>query len=74
MAINRGVTFYSPAARRLATNRWLCNQCRPAAEPDLISGRSIVYPETPERPNAIYVVEPGTAKLEPGWFWKWLTG
>jgi len=24
--------------------------------------------------NAIYVTEPGTASLERGWFWKWLTG
>ena len=32
------------------------------------------YPDHRKGENAIYVTEPGTASLESGWFWKWLTG
>jgi hypothetical protein len=32
------------------------------------------YPDHRKGENAIFVTEPGTARLEQGWFWKWLAG
>jgi 4-amino-4-deoxy-L-arabinose transferase-like glycosyltransferase len=32
------------------------------------------YPEHRKGENAIYVTEPGTARLEQEWYWKWLAG
>lgn len=68
-------TFYLPAARAaLNTQPLVC--CITSAQPDnqFYFWPEYYYPGHRKGENAIYVTEPGTARLEIGWFWKWLAG
>jgi 4-amino-4-deoxy-L-arabinose transferase-like glycosyltransferase len=68
-------TFYLPAARAALRTEPLV-YCITSDRPQnqLYFWPEYRYPEHRKGENAIYVVEPGTAKLEHGWFWKWLNG
>jgi 4-amino-4-deoxy-L-arabinose transferase-like glycosyltransferase len=68
-------TFYLPEARAaLNTQPLVC--CITSAQPDnqFYFWPEYYYPGHRKGENAIYVTEPGTARLETGWFWKWLAG
>jgi 4-amino-4-deoxy-L-arabinose transferase-like glycosyltransferase len=68
-------TFYLPEARTALRTQPLVYSIT-SAQPD---NQFYFWPEYRyaghrKGENAIYVTEPGTASLERGWFWKWLTG
>jgi len=71
-------TFYLPEARAALhtfdVSRSFTALLRHGRTTVFISGPSIVTPNIAKGENAIYVTEPGTARLESGWFWKWLAG
>jgi len=68
-------SFYLPEARATLRSKPLV-YCRASARPEnqLFFWPEYRYADRRKGENAIYVVEPGTARLEKGWVWKWLTG
>jgi hypothetical protein len=68
-------TFYLPEARTALHIQPLV-YCFTSARPDnqFYFWPEYSYVDHRKGENAIYVTEPGTAGLESGWFWKWLTG
>lgn len=69
-------TFYSPKARAALRTKEPLVYCitSPRPQNQLYFWPEYYYPDHRKGENAIYVVEPGTATLEHGWFWKWLNG
>jgi 4-amino-4-deoxy-L-arabinose transferase-like glycosyltransferase len=69
-------TFYSPKARAALRTKEPLVYCITSLRPQnqLYFWPEYYYPDHRKGENAIYVVEPGTAKLESGWLWKWLKG
>jgi hypothetical protein len=69
------LTFYLPEARAAPRTDPLV-YCQISAEPDnqFYFWPEYHYPGRRQGENAIYVTEPGTARLEQGWPWKWLSG
>jgi hypothetical protein len=69
------ISFYLPEARtNLATKPLV--YCRTSSRPEnqFYFWPEYNYPEHCKGENAIYVLEPGTARLEKNWLWKWLIG
>jgi 4-amino-4-deoxy-L-arabinose transferase-like glycosyltransferase len=68
-------TFYLPEARAALHTPPLV-YCCVSGKPDnqFYYWPEYRYPDHRKGENAIYVTEPGTARLEKDWFWKWLTG
>ena len=68
-------SFYLPEARAALGGQPLV-YCKTSAKPDnqLFFWPEYRYVDWRRGQNAIYVIEPGTARLESGWFWKCLTG
>ena len=69
-------TFYSPKARAALHTGEPLVYCITSTRPQnqFYFWPEYRYPEHRRGQNAIYVVEPGTARLEHGWLWKWLNG
>ncbi|MGA2786610.1 MAG: glycosyltransferase family 39 protein [Verrucomicrobiota bacterium] len=68
-------TFYLPEARAaLRTQPLVYCIASDKADNQFYFWPEYRYPERRKGENAIYVTEPGTARLERGWVWKWLTG
>ena len=68
-------TFYLPEARAALHTQPLV-YCIVSGKPDnqFYFWPEYRYPDHRNGENAIFVTEPGTARLEHNWFWKWLTG
>jgi hypothetical protein len=68
-------TFYLPEARAALHTQPLV-YCITSARPEnqFYFWPEYRYPGHHKGENAIFVIEPGTASLEHGWFWKWLAG
>ncbi len=68
-------TFYLPEARTNLNSQPLV-YCSLSTRPDnqFYFWPEYRYADHRKGDNAIYVTEPGRARLERGWFWKWLTG
>jgi hypothetical protein len=68
-------TFYLPEARAALPAQPLV-YCNVSGKPDnqFYFWPEYRYPDHRKGENAIYVTEQGRARLEPDWFWKWLTG
>jgi 4-amino-4-deoxy-L-arabinose transferase-like glycosyltransferase len=68
-------TFYLPEAQTTLRTQPLV-YCIASGSPDnqFYFWPEYRYSDHRKGENAIYVTEPGTARLESGWFWKWLTG
>jgi 4-amino-4-deoxy-L-arabinose transferase-like glycosyltransferase len=68
-------TFYLPEARAALRTQPLV-YCITSARPEnqFYFWPEYRYPDHCKGENAIYVTEPGTARLEQDWFWEWLTG
>ncbi len=68
-------TFYLPEARTALRTQPLV-YCIASGKPvnQFYFWPEYRYSDHRKGENAIYVTEPGTARLESGWFWKWLTG
>jgi 4-amino-4-deoxy-L-arabinose transferase-like glycosyltransferase len=69
------ITFYLPEARTNLNPKPLV-YCRTSIRPEnqFYFWPEYAYPENRKGENAIYVMEPGTARLEKNWPWKWLIG
>jgi 4-amino-4-deoxy-L-arabinose transferase-like glycosyltransferase len=69
------ITFYLPEARTKLNPKPLV-YCRSSNRPEnqFYFWPEYAYPEHCQGENAIYVMEPGTARLEKNWPWKWLIG
>jgi hypothetical protein len=69
-------TFYSPEARAALKTPQPLVYCIVSGKPDdqFYFWPEYHYTDYRQGENAIYVTEPGTARLERGWFWKWLSG
>lgn len=68
-------TFYLPVAKAALPTQPLV-YCITSTRPEnqFYFWPEYRYPDRRKGENAIYVTEPGTASLENGWIWKWLTG
>src|SRR6266446_1748820 len=68
-------SFYLPEAKAALRTKPLV-YCLSSRKPEnqLYFWPEYRYVERRKGENAIYVTEPGTARLERGWFWKWLAG
>jgi hypothetical protein len=68
-------SFYLPEARRaLGTKPLVYEKSSPDPDDQLYFWPEYRYADYRKGQNAIYVVEPGSCRLEPAWPWKWLTG
>jgi len=68
-------SFYLPEARRtLGTRPLVYEKSSPDPRDQLYFWPEYRYADHRKGENAIYVVEPGSCRLEPAWPWKWLTG
>jgi hypothetical protein len=69
------ISFYLPEARTNPNPKPLV-YCRTSDQPEnqFYFWPEYAYPEHRQGENAIYVMEPGTARLEKNWPWKWLIG